>query len=884
MLGTRPEERGPAWAAFAFLTALITSHTILETARDALFLSRLPATQLPFVYLAIAVISLGIARSEGRLLRGVSHQASLVGWTALAGIGTIVCWLEIPASGDGMLPASRALGLYGLYVGSGVVVALTSVHLWSVLAETVSITRAKRIFPLVGAGSSIGALAGSAAATALARVLPAQRLLLVAAVGFFVSAGAAAVLAVIVSDSRREAPAPPKLDLARDAGWALRHPYAKNLALFCLSSATALTFVDFVFKSTVAATVASSDLAFFFGAVTLCLSVLSLIAQLFVVPRLLRRLAVGAALAILPVGLLSGGLGLLVGLGLGAALAIKGADGTLRYSLHRTATELLYLPIPDGLRARLRTTLDVVGQRGGQAFASLLIITIVTVGAPFELVPLLLVLSCGVWIASALALRRPYVDLLGASLRPGATLRASAFPDLDLASLETLVAALDSPDDAEVVAAIDTLEREGKERLVPLLLLRHTSDAVVERALLSFIRSRRKSATSAIDRILDHQSPIVRSAAVAARSHLSHDAKLLYQRLALEEAPEVRATIVVQLVASGDIVGQEATDRLDAFERHGQVATRVALAEAIGRRESHALDDVIVRLAGAAEGDVRLAAVLAMSEHRSSAYLPSLVRAVGSEQTRAAAQSALVGYGLEGFEVVRRALSNLELPMEVRWALPHAMAAFDPEPAASVLVNALGREPEGIVRYRILRELEGIVARDPRIVLSRSALEPIVHGTLERAFRRIDERLILEAGANADGRRRTPGHELLCDLLRDKGAGLRDRLLRLLGLLHPHVDFASVRRGLASTSAKTRASSVELVASVVDLRLRRPIVALLDDIPDEERLLAAAGFHVRYQESYDELLRRMLEVEGESTKEIVRFVLAETPIPEKRSA
>ncbi|NUO53777.1 MAG: hypothetical protein HOV80_33435, partial [Polyangiaceae bacterium] len=65
MLGTRPEERAPAWAAFAFQTALITSHTILETARVALVLSRLPATHLPFVYLAIAALSLGIARSEG---------------------------------------------------------------------------------------------------------------------------------------------------------------------------------------------------------------------------------------------------------------------------------------------------------------------------------------------------------------------------------------------------------------------------------------------------------------------------------------------------------------------------------------------------------------------------------------------------------------------------------------------------------------------------------------------------------------------------------------------------------------------------------------------------------------------------------------------------
>jgi hypothetical protein len=66
--------------------------------------------------------------------------------------------------------------------------------------------------------------------------------------------------------------------------------------------------------------------------------------------------------------------------------------------------------------------------------------------------------------------------------------------------------------------------------------------------------------------------------------------------------------------------------------------------------------------------------------------------------------------------------------------------------------------------------------------------------------------------------------------------------------------------------------------------LRRPVVALLDDVTDEERLLAAGGFHVRSRLSYDEVLARMLEVESESTQEIVRFHLAEPGVREKRSA
>ena len=58
----RPGERRDAWAAFLTLFGLIASHAVLETARDALFLAKVPATQLPWVFLAVAGLSWTHAR------------------------------------------------------------------------------------------------------------------------------------------------------------------------------------------------------------------------------------------------------------------------------------------------------------------------------------------------------------------------------------------------------------------------------------------------------------------------------------------------------------------------------------------------------------------------------------------------------------------------------------------------------------------------------------------------------------------------------------------------------------------------------------------------------------------------------------------------------
>ena len=65
----RPEERRQTFAAFLTLFGFMAGHALLETARDALFLARWPATQLPWVYLLIAVVALALTRSQHRLLR-----------------------------------------------------------------------------------------------------------------------------------------------------------------------------------------------------------------------------------------------------------------------------------------------------------------------------------------------------------------------------------------------------------------------------------------------------------------------------------------------------------------------------------------------------------------------------------------------------------------------------------------------------------------------------------------------------------------------------------------------------------------------------------------------------------------------------------------------
>lgn len=853
----RTGERRDVAAAFAALFGLVGSHSVLETARDALFLSSIPASRLPLVYVAIAAVSLVAAELHGRVSGSLRARSALSAWIAIAALGTAGFWALLPRLG--------ASGLYALYVWSGVVSTLSLLQFWTLLGGAFSITQARRLFAPIGLGSVLGATAGSAAAGALAGVTDARHLVLVAAVGF---AGSALVPRWLCEPG---APAPLQPDRGRGsigeaARVAIRLPYARRLVGLAVVAAAAAAVADYLFKSTAAASLPAAELARFFALTYAALNAVSLAVQLVLVRPLLARLNPIGALAVLPVLLALGGAGFAAATGLIAALAIKGADGALRHTLHRTGSELLFVPLPPWARVRVKAMADAIGQRGGQCVASLAILGALALGAPPAAFGIGLAVLAAAWLVGVADARRHYLDLFRHRLDEDRISHLDEFPELDVASLEAMIATLDSGDHAQVIAAMEVLEREGKAHLVPALILYHPSERVVEHALGLLVRAGRRGALHAIDRLVDHPSQRVRQAMVAARSVLADDEDWLRMRLSLEESPEVRAAIMVNLIAAGAVVGGDARDALDSLLAHASADTRAALAEGIARRNARGFERVLLALAGAREPAVRAAAARAMGTARAAELLPALIRLTAVEGSRQDAGASLVAYGPDGLRAIATALADPATPAAVRWQLPPIAARFDPHAAAPMLLGQLGGEWDGMVGYRTICALEGIARSRPDVPLDRAALAAVIDATVRRAYRYLDDRVALTRGAERDPRRATDGHALLCRLLADKLDHAVGRLFRLLGLGHPAEDFGRIWRGLRSRRGDLRDSGVELTESVLRPPLRGAVLGLIDDADDDARLAAAGPYREPGPPDYEALLERLLASPSESIR------------------
>lgn len=815
----RSEERGTTARAFAILLLVTAAHTLAETARDALFLARLSPSRLPWVYLGLAVLGglLGVRK------RGVTSSARLAGMIVVASVVT---------AGFAVALRGPSLALvYALYAWTGVCASVLTVELWVLLGRLHTATQAKRLYGLVGSGAVLGAVVGSATSRALAAAVgPAVMLFGAAALSI-----AAAPLALGLPNVPARAEDGRGGALRREIGRVWSDPYPKRLLALATAASVTLTLADYTFKSVVAATVPTDALARYLATVSLGLSTLSLVAQVGVARYVLRRLGLRTALLVLPVGLAAGGVWVATGGGLRAALGLKGADGALRYSVHRTAFELLTVPVPDVVRERVKPVVDLVGQRGGQALASLAILALAAAGAGGDQLGLVVAVGAVGWMAAVLAVHGPYLDLFRTTLRAGGISARAEVPQLDVGALETLLVGLSSDNDAEVSSALDLLAAEGKARVIPPLVLYHPSKAVVLRALEIFVEAGRRDFLPVADRLRDHADGEIAAAALRARALVDPDRSVLEARLR-SGSPEVRAAAAVAMLARGSLPPAEARALLGDLAGTPAAAREVARGarheasrgEPLAPGASDALDEALLALARSGDLETRREAARAIERRPSRRLLLALTEMLDEHSLRVPARAAIARVdGAAAF--LDRALVDPALPLAVRIHVPRTLAQLPPGESVPILVRHLGDATlDGTIRFKIIRALARLRRDHPALPLDERALRPVIDDNLDRALALAEARGVLR-GATRGGAAR----ELLAELLFDKELYALDRICSLFALLEPTEDFVRIFRGVRSPSPRLRSSSRELLETVIRSPYRDRVLALVDDVLGE---------------------------------------------------
>lgn len=861
-LGIPAGQRKPALIAASTLFATMAGHTLLETARDSLFLARTPVARLPWAYALIAIVAL-LAVEADRQLRKRYSARSLLSLTLLGGAAGCLAFVQPFRTHASWAP-------HAFYVWVALIATLAISQFWLMLSESFTVAEAKRVYALVGAGGLLGAMFGGALARASASGGHREGALLLLGAGCLAIAAAIAWLA-LGKLAQSAAPAAELSGMIETRSAAMRdlrsERYLRRMLGIAVLSTIAVTLADFAFKAEVARRIPAGQLASFFGSLNVGLSAAAVLAQFVIAPQLLHALGVGRALLVLPAVLAFASLGALAAPGLVTYVLLRGADGSLRHSLHRSSIEVLYLPLPSHARARWKLVVDVLGQRGGQALAAGLIVACLAAGLP-AWAPLWGVLgSCIAWVVLSASMEGHYLALFRDKIRAGAIETRADVPELDVRSLESLVAALGSDDEEEVLAALDLLVDYDRAQAIPALLLYHPSSSVVVRALEVLANSGRRNFAAAARRLLERPDDEVQAAAMLALAGQMPPGELR-RELDAQRPIAARAAVLVAIKASGlDEDGACEREISAGVAPDADPQTRLAFTRAFRLRGDHCCVPFLAPLAHNAGPRLQLELARAMLAMPDVAHVPVLLHMLANRNVRAVAREALCAVGEPALLALGAATGDPQWPRSVRAHLPRSIARFGSSQSADLLLDWFEHESDGWVRFKIIR---GLGLLRPHLGSRAHTRRVLAHGrsALVRATQFMAVRLATELDRLADPRLATQCGELLVAVLREKETHAIDRAVRLIGLLHSANGIHNIRQALAHRDRRLRGDGVELLVHKAPQDIARALASLLESGPDATRLARAAdALHEPLAvHSYEQRLRLMLADDSEAVR------------------
>jgi AAA family ATP:ADP antiporter len=345
---------------------------MLKTAREVFILSEGGAEVKSYSSAGQAILLLVLVPAYGAFASRV-NRVQLVRWVTLFFVSNLALFLLA-------LRAGLHIGIvYFLWVGIFNVMVIA--QFWAFAADLYTPEQGKRLFPLIGVGSSLGAWVGSVRAGYLMESMGPQRLLIS---GGIILAFCALLSRVVDRVSTRGEADQSKKAEEKIAGgqtgfgMILSDRYLTLIAILTVLLNVVNTSGEYLFGRYVVDTAnatfgagASSQAAreAFIGSTYSSLyshvNLIGFLLQMFVVSRVINVLGVGRALFIHPIVAIGGYLMMLRAPSFEFMRWLKIADNSLDYSLGNTTKQALWLPTSREAKYKAKQAVDSFCVRAG---------------------------------------------------------------------------------------------------------------------------------------------------------------------------------------------------------------------------------------------------------------------------------------------------------------------------------------------------------------------------------------------------------------------------------------------------------------------------------------------------------------------------------------
>ena len=687
----RPGEHLRTWSMFLYLLCVLFAYYILKPVSRSMFLTQFDADKLPWLYILIAGFGGLFAYLYSRLATRTSLRTAVF-WTMSISVAALCAiWLLI--------------GLPWMVYVLNIFVSLFSIVLvsqgWLVASNIFDAREAKRLYPLLGVGMVLGAALGGEF-THLTALLLGTRNLLLASAAMVILAYLAYRLSISRSGSAvKAARAGDEHETDFSFGGmvkdVVRIRHLQVIVGIMISMYLVDTLVDFQFQALASRTLHGDHLTAFFGQFYgLYLNATELVFQLFLTSQIVKRFGVGGTLKISPVAVALASVATVAAPGTLTAGAARLTEASTRYTVNRTGIELLYMPLPQGLRNRVKAFIDICLDRTSRGLGGvlLLLLTATSLRLGARGIAVVVMILCVPWTYLSYLASREYVSTIRKRFESRRLdLENARISVNDTATVRMLESTAAGENPRQAVYALSLLADAAAYDLRPLLRKLAGAAALDVRAKVYELAVSLGDSSLLEEARAEASRPD--SAAIPAVSYLvrfSPDRERITAAL-LEDPDPLRARGAVEALRSDPDLAARLLTRewLSRAARSEDPARREIAALAIGVRGDHGTE-ALYSLLTDPDLEVARQACDSAGALGNRAYLFSLIDALANPKLRGAAVAALARYGPAICGTLSDLLADEAQPPAARRQAPRVLKRIPDQRSVDVLLAASGHQ------------------------------------------------------------------------------------------------------------------------------------------------------------------------------------------------
>ena len=837
-LGLERRELKRELPLFVYLFLATAGAVASKSARDALFLDEFGANALPYVDISIAVL---VGLTAGIYIR-LGHYTSLrnlqIGSLLVFAVTALGLWTWSNTEGD-----TRAHSVI-IYVWVGVLAVLVPSQVWTLANYVLTTREAKRAFGLIGSGAILGWIVGGYLTRTIVGRFGTESMLLWVSAVLVICAG---LVFVIWRDrpayaDREYAPGSGRGTggLLRSAAIVRGSPYLRAIALLVFLAALATTVAGWQLKAIAKAAIPdTAELAVFFGTFNMVAGMVSLVVQLVLTGRVLKGAGVGTALFIVPIALLGGAVGVLVSGTLVAASILKAGDQVLRYSIDKATVELLYLPVSASQTFRVKSFIDTVVYRVGDAAGGALVLLAVTVlGWSPMTVSLVSLTAIAGWMAAAAVARQRYVDNLRDSIHQHRVDAEKATATVIAKETAVILSSRLKGEPDEIAYALSLFEMAHDHAVHPAVrgLLKHPRPDIRRQAIALLARAGDASVKGEVEKLLrDPELEVRTEALLYMTAHEATDPLDRIQALGDFGDFSIRAAIAAFLARPGRAQNLDAArvliDAMVGERGEAGARTRLEAARLLGWLPD-AFERELRQLVEDDDLEVAKAAIAAVGRLKKRSLVVAVLARIAEPPLTGPITEALAALGDRIVGALRDELLDPSTSLEVRRLIPGVLQAIGTT-ASQIALAEVVLERDVVLRYNVIAALNKLAQLHPEPLANRFLIESLLEAEIMGHYRSYQ---VLGSMSSLEDAASSPVMHGLRESMTKEG----ERIFRLLKILHPNRDMHSAYVGLRSSDPIVHDNAVEFLDSILGPEMRSRLLPLFDrDVKPGQRVEAA---------------------------------------------